>query len=452
MSRLVGATATLLVLAASCGCARRSTPGSVTIDAASEGGGKVAPRDAGVTAAPVLVSPSVFSVPIAALRVHQELVVAGLVAAEGVVRVMGLRDGQVAWTADALKGVAWIADAELKLEPASDGVALVWRGNLGGRVGATLVVLGPQGEPRGEALSIGASACTTTEGVAWLDARSRGPVEATRVRTRRWLDAEIHDVVSIPSERAATLSCGEHAIYVLGDGDDDLTATTFSAGEIPSEPGAVVLRDKDFGEDDEREHEAYTVGDDLGIVRVGDSGTIALREISHGHASPWRRLKHALSDEDDIVAVDGDADATIVVFTREANDPCSGPDVNAESVRALRIDRGTGEESSVLLAPAHCESAPGPFWIAQGGSDPVVAWTERRARSAPNMAPIDAMAFRVLSRDRHDPAGVGRIDLQADAVVDATCDDTGCFAGALLRPADSTGDRPGPIRGLRYPP
>ncbi len=450
MSRLVGALSPIVLLVVAGGCGRGSKQGPASKDAGPEASsGEPMARDSGVVPAPVLQSAAVFSEPIAAIRVNHELVVAGLVAADGVVRVMGLRDGQTAWSVDALKGVSWIPDADLKLQPAADGVALVWRGDLAGKGGATLVVLGPRGDPRGDAVSIGAAACTTADGVAWLDVRVGDAGNATRVRSRRWTDAAARDVVSIPSERAVTLSCGEHAIYVLGDGDDDLTATVFTAGEAPSQPPTVAIRDKDFGDDDEREHEAYTLGDDLGIVRVGDSGTVSLREISHGHASAWRRLKHALSDDDDVVAVDGDGAATLVVFTREANDPCSGTDASPESVRALRVDRETGEESSVLLAPARCDTEPGPFWIAPGAASPVVAWTERRTKPAPNAAPIDALAFRVMQRDHG--VSTGRVDVPADAVVDAACDETGCFAAALLRPSDSVGDRPGPIRGLRYP-
>ena len=450
MFRLAGPLGLLVLLAASGRCSRGCQQASPPRDAAAEAsGGEAAASDSGVTPTPAqaLLSPAVFSAPIAAIRVNRELVVAGLVAAEGVVRVMGLRDGPTAWTVDALKGVAWIPDADLKLQPAADGVALVWRGNLGGKAGASLVILGPRGEPRGDAVSIGAGACTTSEGVAWLDARSGDAGVATRVRARRWTDPVAREVVSIPSERAATLTCGEHAMYVLGDGDDDLTVTAFTAGDSPGPP-TIAIRDKDFGDDDEREHEAYTVGDDLGIVRVGDSGTISLREIVSGHASAWRRLKHALSEDDDVVAVDGDVASTLVVFTREASDPCTATDATPESVRALRVERETGEESSVLLAPARCDSAPGPFWIAPNAGGPLVAWTERRTKAAPNAAPIDAFAFRVLYRDH---PGIGRVDVPADAVVDAACDETGCFAAALLRPPDSNGDRPGAIRGLRYP-
>ena len=100
----------------------------------------------------------------------------------------------------------------------------------------------------------------------------------------------------------------------------------------PAGPLRVAIRDVDFGEDEEREHEAFTVGDALGIVRISASGGIAMREVPRaGPVAPWRTLKHKLSQDDDVVAVDGDASATFVVFTRDADDTCPGA-VSSSSV------------------------------------------------------------------------------------------------------------------------
>lgn len=137
----------------------------------------------------------------------------------------------------------------------------------------------------------------------------------------------------------------------------------------------------------------------IGIVRVGGSGTIAMREISHGHPSPWRHLKHALSEDDDVVAVDGDAAATLIVYTREGADPCAGTESAAQSVRALRVDCKTGEETVVSLAPADCDSSAGPVWIASAPGASLVAWNRRRAKPRPNAAPIDGLAYRDLRAD-----------------------------------------------------
>ncbi len=445
MRRLVGPMFVLGVVGSG-GCSRGSAK---AVDGSpASGGGEAAAAAPSASAAPLVPlqpSAAVFSAPIAASRAHHQLMVAGLVAAEGVIRVMALTAGQPAWTVDALRTVAWAPDAELKLLPAGDGVALVWRGLLAGKTATTLVVLGPQGEPRGEPIAVGEGSCTTAEGVAWLDAHGSGPVH---VRARRWDESGARDIATLAHDRAPTLLCGDHDAFVLGEGDDDLTDTAFSPAEGGAQPSLVAIRDRDFGEDDEREHEAFTVGDDLGIVRVGGGGTLWLREIAQGHASTWHHLKHAVSEDDDIVAVDGDEGAILVVFTREATDACGGSESGAVTVRALRIDRKTGEEALATLARADCDGSPGAFWVGSTPAGSVVAWTHRRARPAPNTAPIDGLAYRVFASDRPRE---GHTDIEADALVNGGCDEAGCFAAALVRGPDNDGGRPEAIFALVYP-
>jgi hypothetical protein len=444
MRRLVGPMV-LLGVVGSGGCSRGSAK-AVASTATSAERAEAAPS---ATAAPLIApspSPAVFSAPIAATHAHGQLVVAGLVADAGVIRVMALGAAEPSWTVDALHTVAWVPDAELRLLPAADGVALVWHGLVAGKTGATLVVLGPRGEPRGEPITVGAGSCTTADGVAWLDARGSGPVH---VRARRWDESDPRDIATLSHDRAPTLLCGDHDAFVLGEGDDDLTDTAFSPGEGGvTQPPLVAIRDRDFGEDDEREHEAFTVGDDLDIVRAGGGGTLWLRGIAQGHASPWRHLKHALSEDDDIVAVDGDTGSTLIVFTRDAPDACAGRESGAEIVRALRIDRKTSDEALVTLAPADCDGHPGPFWIGGVQAGPVVAWSHRRSRPASSMAPIDSLVYRTFSSDGPRE---GRLDIEADALVDAGCDAAACFAAALTRAPDNDGGRPEPILALVYP-
>jgi hypothetical protein len=148
--------------------------------------------------------------------------------------------------------------------------------------------------------------------------------------------------------------------------------------------------------------------------------------------------------------VDGDADTTLVVFTHDADDACPGIGSTAESVRALRVDRKTGAESLLELAPADCDHSPGPFWIATAApGGPAIAWVERTTKLAAKAAPITGVALRSF------PPGAEvkprRIDLQADAVVDAGCDARGCSFAALLRPTDADGMQPEAIAPFSYP-
>ncbi len=424
--------------------------------AASLGAVAVGADDAHAATAPVKSdapsqrSEAVFSAPIAATRVGRTRVVAGLVAAEGILRVVGWSDGQPAWTVDAIHDAVWTPDAELRLEPAADGVAVVWRGwrgsrgAVGGKPRGTLVLLGPRGELRGEPVTIGASFCATSDGPAWIDAPASGP---PHVRARRWSESAARDVQTLSPERAPALLCGDHEAFVLGDGDDDLTSTSFVPGD-PAEPrSAIAIRDADFGDDEEREHDTYTNGDDLGIVRVAGSGEVAMREMSRSGLSPWRRLKHRLSSDDDIVAVDGDGTTTLIVFTHDASDACPRAGSTAESIRALRVDRKTGLDAVVELAPADCDRARGPFWISETDSGPTAAWVERAMKNAQNSAPIAALAFAGF---RADAVRAGRVDVNADALVEGGCDGA-CFAAALVRSPDGDGSQPESIVLLGYP-
>ncbi len=333
------------------------------------------------------------------------------------------------------------------MQAGSEGTALVWHGLRNGKSGRTLVVIGPRGETVGDPIEIGTAFCGTRTGVVWLDPHKGGG--PTHVRSRGWSEAAIRDMMAVPADRDPGLVCGDQDVVVLGDGDDDLTASIFAAGEPAAQHPWIAIRDSDFGDDDEREHDSYSTGDDLVLVRIGGSGSIAIREVlRRGPPGRWQRLKHALAADDDVVAVDGDAGGTLIVFTREASQACPDSGVAAESVRVLRVDRKEGEESLMELAPADCAYSRGPFWIASGAGMPIVAWVERFTSPPPTGPPIAGLAFRVLGS-----GGLrsGTIRQPADALTDASCEDCGCWTAALLRTLSPDGLSPGAIRLFGYP-
>jgi hypothetical protein len=375
-------------------------------------------------------------------------VVAGLVATAGVLRVARIESGRAVWTADALRDVSWAPDADLRLQAAPGGMALVWRGPHAGKTARTLVLLGPRGEARDSPAEIGSAFCVTSSGVAWLDARTSGPA---RVMARGWSEGAARPVTSVSADRDPALVCADRDVIVLGDGDDDLSSAAFAPGDAAPRPAVTALRDADFGDDEEREHDAYSVGDDLGIVRVGSAGAIAMREVPHGGTpTPWRKLKHTIPADDDVVAVDGDADSTVIVYTEDADDACPGVGSSAESIHALRVSRKTGDEALFDLAPPDCDKAPGPLWVAPSPTGIAVGWVERRTKSVPLAAPIVGAAFRVLG-STGATAQARHIDLAADAVVDAGCDTRGCSLAALLRTPGGDAMQPGPIAAYPYP-
>jgi hypothetical protein len=408
----------------------------------SDGGAALRSANAPEALAPP--SEAVFSAPIAAALVGPVRVVAGLVVAEKVIRVRATRGANILWTADVMRGATWAPDVDLTLLPAGDGVAVLWGGS--GASGArTMAILGAHGDAQGEPMEVGASVCATSDGVAWVDPHRTGPI---KVRACRWRDRVVRDAATLPADRDPGLVCGDHAVFVLGDGDDDLTVTAFVPGETDSVPPRVALRDSDFRDDEEREHEPYTFGDTLGLVRVAASGAVTIRDIPRaGAPTAWRTLKHKLAAEDDVVAVDGDGAATIIAFTHDAEDTCTGVGSSAVAIRALRVDRASGAETLVELAPPDCDMSPGPFWIAPAPAGQVVAWVERTGKLAPNAPPIRRLAVRTLG----DAVHASGTAIAADALADGSCDDTGCFAAALVRGDDGDAMRPESIVPLVYP-
>jgi hypothetical protein len=389
---------------------------------------------------------AVFSSPIAAVRSASATIVAGFVAKESAVRVTALGPGGALWTLDAVRDVTWAPDAEVKLESAGDNVVLLWRSGRAERHAGILVVVGSDGAARGTAQDVGVAECATDDGLAWIDPGANGPY---RVRGRAWADATAHDRLSVPMDRTPTLVCDERSVFVLGDGDDDLTAARVDTSGV-SDGAQVVIRGSDFP-DDELEHDAFAVDGKLELLRISNAGGLATREVPvDGPPTPWRKLKHHLSEDDDVVAVDGDATTTLAVYTQEAEDACSATASPALRVRALRVNRVTGADSVADLAAPSCEQTPSPIWIATPHeAPPIVAWVERGSRTRTGMPPIRALAYRVLE-DGKVPRS-GRVAILAETVVDAGCRDGTCTAAALVSPPDGDAMAPMSIAVFDYP-
>jgi hypothetical protein len=384
----------------------------------------------------VAETPAVFSLPIAATRAGRTTFVAGFVAGENVVRVMALRGANVLWTMDPVRAVTWTPDAELRLEPAADGVAVLWRSAHGESSAGSVVVMDEHGQAKGGPDGVGASMCTTATGLAWIAADRHGP---SRVFARAWDEGAGHAVGAIPPDRAPSLYCGARGVFVLADGDDDITATSFVPGDATMGASAVVLRDADFA-DDERDHYAFSVGDDLGIMRVGDSGDVSLRRVPRGgNPAPWRKWKHAIGSDDDIVDVDGDVESTIAVVEAQAGGVCPSTGAPADRLRAVRFD-SSEHESVIDLSAPDCDRTPGPVWIAEAPrSGLLVAWGQSAARPKSAAAPLSGLGFRSAG-----PGHSGDMAFDAVGLTKAGCDDEGCFAAALE--IENDGDAMHPLK------
>ena len=211
-------------------------------------------------------------------------------------------------------------------------------------------------------IEVGAAFCATADGLAWIDAAYQRP----RARHRAPLGRAPRAARRSPSRATAI----PRWCAAITPSSSSATATTtsrlarFVPGSAPK-PAVVAIRDNDFGDDDEREHDATrSATTSVSSASPRPAPSRCARSPRTGAPTPWRRLKQTVPPDDDIVAVDGDAEPTLIVFTHDADDACPGIGSTAEAVRALRVDRKTGAETVLDLAPADCNQAPGPFWIA----------------------------------------------------------------------------------------
>jgi hypothetical protein len=388
-----------------------------------------------------------WSAPLAASHVGDDVVVAALDLAAKAVRVQrfGPKDDVVA-EGIALDDVAWSTDAELKVVACSEGVGVTWRGLRSGNLVRQLVVLGPDLKRRGEVTDVGAASCATGDALWFSD--------GARVLARPWKGAEAR--LDLPKGTDAALLCGRHKAFALLEEEETTSLLPLGADAGVS---VTVMRERDFGEDEQRELATYTVGDDVGFVRLGMSGALAFREVTPSGLGPLRKLKSALPKDDDVVAVDASPRVAVIVYTEDVSEkhaptPDSDPALPSDAlavctkVVALRVDRQTFEESTVELSPGRCGYEVGPFFTGVVGEGVEVSWAERAAAVAAARAPVVGVAHALVA-----PAGtpqLSRIEQPSDALADAGCDANGCRLAALIRREGADAMAPGAVKILRY--
>jgi hypothetical protein len=387
-------------------------------------------------------APGGLSAPIAAVHVDGgAVVVAALdVGAKGIrARRIDVKD-VVVDDRIVLADVAWSTDSDLKLFASPSGVALTWRGLRKGKAVRELVTLGPDLSPRGEPVEIAAASCATRDAFWWSD--------GSHAVVRPW-DAGSHKV-HLPKDKDISLLCSQTRAFALLEEDERTSLLALGDGGTP----VTMVRENDFGEDDQRELSEYTIGDDVGVVRLAASGAVAVRELADGGAGPLRKLKTSIGRDDDIVAVDASQRLVTIVYTQDvsegddggAHEP--GATVTCPKVSALRVDRQSQEESVVELSPPKCGREVGPFFTNALGDAVSVAWPERAGAGGRARAPIIGLAHARVAPGAAPT--LGQAEQPSDALVDAGCDATQCYAVALVRPEGADGMAPGIARVIRY--
>jgi len=346
--------------------------------------------------------------------------VAGIAPARDSVAVtrLGSLSGR-SFTVDAWHGVTAGANAELHAFPTPDGVVVVFRGRRDGTPVLEAVVVTEAGAVS-KPVGAGAAACATDDAMSWI---RRGDDGASTVFYAPLSLTRVSELFAVPAERDPMLVCGARTIYALGDGERDTTVSL-----VPSDaPRSVVaMRERDF-KDEEREHDTFVVKDTLGLVRIGQSGSVALREIAGESVGAWHRFAANLTEADDVVAVDGAEDASLVVFTRDEPGACDGP--GSPSVHALILTESTSTERVVDLQAAECRTELGPFWTGAVAGSFVVGWVERVVASGSGRPRVAGLSYRMLGST--GPSEPHRFERSGEEMVDAGCDKDRCYTVLL---------------------
>jgi hypothetical protein len=384
-----------------------------------------------------------FSAPIAAMHVGGDVIVAALDVPSSGVRVQRINSkDEVTSDRIVLGDVAWSPDADLKLAASADGTAVTWRGLRAGKLVRQLVMLASDLSQRGEPIEVHAASCSTRDAV-WSS-------DGAHAVERRWVGSGVK--IALPKEKEVSLLCGPHRAFAVIEDDDRTSLLALGDGGAP----ITMMRESDFGEDDQRELSEYTVGEDVGVVRLAASGALALREIVGGTQKAMQKLKTPIGKDDDVVAVDASSRAVVIVYTQEvteapdatAADKEKATNTTCTKVAALRVDRQTLEESTVELSPGRCGHEVGPFFTSVLDEGVAVAWPERTGGAGHARAPIVALAHGLVL-----PTGTpafARIEQPADALVDAGCDGASCYAVALTRRDGNDPLSPGLLKVVRY--
>ena len=377
------------------------------------------------------------SAPIAAAHAgNGEVIVAGLDVTAKAIRVLRI-DAKDEVIADkvALGDVAWSTDSDLKVVAhPKEGAGIIWRGLRGGELVRQLAILGSDLAVKGEPMDVSAASCATRDTVWFSD--------GAYAIARPWSGPT--SKIDLPKDKDASLLCGTSRAFAVLDEED---RTSILALGTDAGPAVTVVRESDFGEDEQRELAEYTIGEDVGFVRLGGSGAIAVRELTGGGLGPLRKLATSIPKDDDVVAVDASPKVLAIVYTQDASSACpAGDSAVATKVSVLRVNRSTFEESTVELSSGRCGHEVGPFFTGVLGDGVSVAWAERAGGAGKARAPIAGLAHaRVM------PSGapsLRRIEQAGDALVDAGCDGTTCHAVVLAR--RDAPDAPGFAKVLRY--
>jgi hypothetical protein len=357
--------------------------------------------------------------------------VAGYAAARKAVVVTRFdASGAATATGDAFTEADWTSGAELRVFSGAKGIAVAFRGLVGGKSGQHVRLMDPSAHayPGLDAFDADGIPCGTKDAVVAMDRIAAGgrltihPFDGSAAK------------LGLPSVPDATLACGDSKAFLLDDGDDGLAVRSIEQTTTTNvAPGE--------GDDEPRDHPAFTVGDELSILVVTTGG--ALKLVAPFDQPP--RAVGKLGDDEDLVAVDGDEKRAFVVYTKDDLTRC-GADRLVSDVYLQIIPRDGGKSTTDDVVKAGCDVDVGPFWIGAAGGKTIVAWGERDGKRTKGAPPVTGVGYRIVGE-----GAAQRIAVSGEDVTFAGCSGAKCFAVSLERPTGTDGMVPGKARIVAFP-
>jgi hypothetical protein len=426
-----------LVFVASCRPSARSAPG----DAGQVSDAEIS-HDAGAVRSPH------FGRPVAAVRWTGAVGAVARDRATGELAFAKIDDGAGTVTAVALP--AGLDDPELV--GSANGLGVIARAAGDAGDGRMLLRLGAAREPRAvPAVSIGAAACATEDGV-YAMTRDKAGWKGSFFPLGE--PSPEPSSVTLSGRSEATIVCGRHRAFAVLSGSGELRAIAWTPTKHDASP-TVLPKPATAGDEDTA---MATMDDDLVIVKLERSVVHTLVWKGEG-TSAWRKSDAIAKEGLALEAVDADQGKIGLLFVRTVAKAkgCPAGETSDAVAEVALVDPASGKlvHAPESIETWKCGAEPGPFFLGWAGGKLVVAWP-RGADAACTRAGVKRGGVGYAEVDPvTGKARVGRVARPAETIAPAGCDEAKCYAVALTRGSDPCGPSDGPEAGrldvIAYP-
>jgi hypothetical protein len=341
-------------------------------------------------------------------------------------------------------------DAELVA--AGEQVVVLERTDGGARRVARMLTSSDGGLELGEPEAVGDAVCASRSAVHWLEREGNG----FQVWMRRPADGAASGP-SLASGAEVTLVCAERRAFMVSRSESEVRVVAWDPSRDAGTPEArPILLPKPPLAGAPDDVLSTALDDRLAVVAV-DPSAIAALAVAPGTPTQWQKAPLALGDETTLEAIDGEGGKLGLLLLRSVPSAksCKAGETSDTVAEVAVFDTATGK---LVHAPERvetwrCGAEPGPFFSGWAAGKFVVGWP-RGADAACVRAGVrrGGLGFAAIEPGP-TRARVGRAGGASEAIVEAGCDASKCYAVALTRGSDPCGPGDGGhVEVIAYPP